>query len=109
MTALPLKVDDVDARESHAVSIRIDLPPDVVDEIVACVTERVIAALVDRDQTGPWLYGAKAAAEYLGWPLGRVEKLAAANAIPCHRVGRRITFRREELDKWLSDADRGRR
>lgn len=55
----------------------------------------------------PWLYGARAAAEYLGWPLGRIEKLTAADAIPCHRLRRRITFRRDELDAWLANFDSG--
>ena len=90
-------------------NLRVELPPEVVDEIVAQVTERVLASLATVGQTSPWLYGAKEAAEYLGWPLGRVEKLVAADAIPCHRVGRRLIFRRSELDSWITDTDGGRR
>lgn len=85
-------------------NLRVELPPEVVDEIVERVTERVLASLrLSGSRLGsPWLYGAKAAADYLGWPLGRVEKLAAANAIPFRREGRRLIFNRTELDRYVA-------
>lgn len=69
------------------------------DEALAAIS----AALPDREEASPWLYGAKAAAQHLGWPLGRVEKLAAADAMPCQRVGRRLIFDARELDRWLRE------
>ena len=50
-----------------------------------------------------WLYGDQAAAAYLGWPLGRVQKLSLAGVLPCHRVGQRKAYRADELDDALAD------
>jgi excisionase family DNA binding protein len=85
--------------------LRIDLP----DELVEAIAQRVAAILADRvpaSSASPWLYGAKAAAEYLGWPVGKVEKLQAAGAIPHRRTGRRYVYHRAELDQFASSTDR---
>jgi hypothetical protein len=65
-----------------------------------------IAAAVAAPQaaTVSWLYGDRAAATYLGWPLGRVQKLSAAGLLPCHRVGQRKAYRTDELDAALADC-----
>jgi len=77
-----------------------DVPVVLDDSALAAIA----AHLPGREESSPWLNGAKAAAEYLGCPLGRVEKLAAANAIPCHRIGRRLVFDARELDRWLREG-----
>ena len=68
-----------------------------------------LAAIADaiRDAVRPdaprWLYGDKAAADYLGWPLGRVQKLSAAGRLPCHRIGQRKTYNPADLKRALLD------
>jgi excisionase family DNA binding protein len=56
-------------------------------------------------ESSPWLYGQQAAADYLGIPLATIQKLTAANAVPCYRdtPGGRLSFRRDELDRWLAE------
>jgi excisionase family DNA binding protein len=86
--------------------VQIALPPELVEVIVDAVTDRVFERLeADRPDPSPWLYGAKAAAEYLGWPIGRIQKLTAAGALPSHRIGQRHSYRRDELDEWLGNQD----
>lgn len=89
----------------NGVEVPVTLDAVALGTIAAALAECFPTSGVD----SPWLYGNRATADYLGWPLGRVEKLSAANAIPCHRVGRRLTFRRDELDAWLIEGADGRR
>lgn len=68
--------------------------------------------LCEVEQDGsPWLYGAKAAATYLNLPVATIQKLTAADAIPCHRQtrGGRLSFRRDELDAWRAEQYDGPR
>lgn len=87
------------------------LPPELVDAIAERAAEIVLERLREERQAGGprWLYGAKAAADYLGWPLGRVQKATAANAIPCHRQveAGRVSYRTDELDAWLEEQREG--
>lgn len=69
---------------------------------LAAIASAVASAT--RDEGQPWLYGDKAAADYLGWPLGRVQKLSAAGRLPCHRIGQRKAYRHDELDAVLRAA-----
>jgi excisionase family DNA binding protein len=86
--------------------VQITLPPELVEMVVDTVADRVLERLeADRPDPSPWLYGAKAAAEYLGWPIGRIQKLTAAGALPSHRIGQRHSYRRDELDEWLGNQD----
>jgi excisionase family DNA binding protein len=80
------------------------------DELVEAIAERaaklVLEDLATLSQSGGgarWLYGAQAAADYLGMPLGKVQKLTAARAIPHHRRNgeQRILYRTDELDEWV--------
>lgn len=82
--------------------ITVTISPEQVERIVAEVVDR----LGDRQPTtangGDWLRGANAAAAYLGWPRSRIYDLTSRRAIPHHRDGSRLLFRRSELDRWLS-------
>jgi excisionase family DNA binding protein len=51
-----------------------------------------------------WLYGAKAAAAYLGWPAKRVTNKVAAGTLPHHRSGSRLMFSTAELDRCVRDG-----
>jgi hypothetical protein len=52
--------------------LSIELPAEAVEAIAVRAAE-LLATRQSR-----WLYGDKAAAEYLGWPVGRVTKLRQA-------------------------------
>ena len=103
--------------------LSIALPPEIVEAIAQRAAEIVLGRVEEQaaETSSPWLYGAKAAAQYLGWPVGRIQKLTAANAIPFHRVptgfdetgqplqGQRVAYRRDDLDRWLEQYREGRR
>lgn len=45
------------------------------------------------------------AAQYLGFTVNYVYKLTSAHQIPFFRPsGRKVIFRRSELDKWVDDS-----
>ena len=48
---------------------------------------------------------AKEAAEYLGISYWLITKLVRKKQIPCSRVGKRILFRKEALDIYLSKKE----
>jgi excisionase family DNA binding protein len=82
----------------------VEVPVTLDDEALAALAAAVVDRFPTSGRASSWLYGAHAAAEYLGWPRGRVEKLAAANAMPCQRHGRRLVFDARQLDDWLRGA-----
>jgi hypothetical protein len=107
-----------DCRDTHGKGagvtdrpLSIDVPAELVDAIAELVLERVRRELnVEQRSNGPrWLYGAKAAADYLSMPLGRVQKLTAAGKIPHHRLDgeQRVSYRTDELDACLDDHYEG--
>lgn len=63
----------------------------LVDHIAELVAERL------RRDASPWMSRPEAAS-YLHLPLSRLEK---RRDIPCYRDGRRVLYRRDELDAWL--------
>lgn len=46
-------------------------------------------------------------AEYLGLSVDMIYKLVRGNRIPHIRIGRRILFKVESIDQWLSDIEEG--
>ena len=88
--------------------LTLSLPPELLDRLADEVAERVLARLAGReaDAPSPWLSGAAACAEYLGWPTERVYKRLPA--MPHYREGGRLMFRRAELDAWLDGCREGR-
>jgi len=92
------------------VNVSVDVPAELVEQIAQRADELVLAQLATLAQSnGPrWLYGAKAAADYLNVPLGKVQKLTAAGAIPHHRLeGQRVSYRTDELDEWADERYEG--
>jgi excisionase family DNA binding protein len=61
----------------------------------------VRAAEIIEARKSHWLYGDKAAAEYLGWPTGRVTKLRQRGELPAYSSGQRYSFHTAELDAYL--------
>jgi excisionase family DNA binding protein len=81
------------------------VPPELFDAIVECAAELVlkrVGTLQPSTEPGPrYLYGAKKAAGYLNLPLGQVQKLTGAGAMPHRKLGGRNLYRTDELDQWL--------
>lgn len=74
------------------------------------IAERVAELLAERlPANGPgWRWvDVDGAAEHLGWPKGRVQKLTAARAIPHYREGGSISLRTDELDAWMAERYEG--
>ena len=55
---------------------------------------------VEPEARSPWLTAHEAAA-YLACPESRIRKLTMTGELPCHRDGRRVLYRREELDAYV--------
>jgi hypothetical protein len=81
------------------------IPDELIEAIAVRVAELVAKRLAPAAADGPrWLYGDDAAAKYLGWPVGRVQKRSGpgvVDGLPCHRDGQRKSYRTDELDEYL--------
>lgn len=80
-----------------------DLARVLLDEIAAdpvalARLRELIGVSPERDS--PWLSAAEAAA-YLACPESRIRKLTMTGEIPCHHDGRRVLYRRDELDAYV--------
>jgi hypothetical protein len=97
--------------EERGVSDRLltadELAITIPEEFVEAIAQRAAAIVLERQREEPtarWLYGAKAAAQYLSWPVKRVTNKVAAGAIPHHRSGGRLMFNTAELDRSVHDG-----
>ena len=102
MTARPARTPaSFEGREHTNVSpLSLAVPP----ELVEAIAERVAELLVERlpaQGPAPWL-DVDGAAEYLACPKSRVYEFIAAKRVRHFRDGRRVLFRREDLDAALS-------
>lgn len=73
--------------------------------MVETIARRAAELVLERQREEPaprWLYGAKAAAEYLGWPVKRVNN--KINDLPHHRNGGRLIFSTAELDRVVREG-----
>jgi excisionase family DNA binding protein len=69
--------------------------PVALERLRALVGETVVMTTIS-----PWLTAAQAAA-HLACPESRIRKLTMTGELPCHRDGRRVLYRREELDAYV--------
>jgi excisionase family DNA binding protein len=69
------------------------------------IAERAAELVIGRRaaSASPWL-DAKGASEYLCCPVGRIPDLVQLRKLTPHRDGRRLLFRREELDAYLENG-----
>jgi excisionase family DNA binding protein len=81
--------------------LTVELP----DALVELIAERVLELLDGRvpSEPEPWV-GVAQAARYLGCARDRVYALVSKRAIPYKKDGRRVLFRRSELDRWLDEG-----
>lgn len=60
-----------------------------------------LAAIIEAVRVqSPWL-SATEAADYLRCPLSRVRKLTSTGELPHEHDGRRVLYRRDELDRFV--------
>jgi excisionase family DNA binding protein len=90
---------------SAAAALSIALPAEALEAIAVRAAELAAERLAPAmEPHGPrYLHGAAKAAEYLDMPLGQVQKLTAAGAMPHRKIGQRCLYRTDELDEWLDD------
>lgn len=77
------------------VSIDTDALRNIIREEVA----RQVAAL----GASPWL-NATEAADYMSCTVQRVRKLTSRRVLAVHHEGRRVLYRRDELDRFISNG-----
>lgn len=75
---------------------------DFSDDFVGALAEALAPLIAERLRPEParWLTARQAAA-HLNAPLSRVRKLTSTGALPVHREGGRVLYRREELDEFI--------
>lgn len=80
----------------------------VPDGFIDAIAARVAELLPTDVAASPWL-DVPGACAYLGLSKDALYKLTARKppAIPLHRVGSRIWFKRDELDAWLDEHYEG--
>ena len=79
-----------------------------VDELRAVIAEEVARVLADRATTSAppdWL-GPDAAAEIIGVIPRTLARMVQRKEIPASRVGRKLRFRRSDLDAYLASTRR---
>jgi excisionase family DNA binding protein len=83
-------------------ALTIELAPDQIESIAL----RVAALLADQGTTSslPTWLDTRGAAEYLACTPGRVHDLVQLRKLEPRRDGRRLLFRRDELDGYLEAA-----
>jgi excisionase family DNA binding protein len=82
-------------------NLSVEIPADVLEQIA----ERAAELLAERQaaSASPWL-STQGAADYIAAPAGRIHDLVALRKLTPRRDGRRLLFRREELDAYLENG-----
>ena len=80
--------------------LRITLDESFIEGLAESLAQRLLELNPPSAQHPRWLYGAKAAADYLGWPPGRVYK--TLRRLPHRRDGNALIFSTAELDEYLN-------
>jgi len=85
--------------------MRLDVLVTLSDVQLECIAERAAELVAERQaaSASSWL-DAKGAADYIAAPVGRVHDLVQLRKLTPRRDGRRLLFRREELDTYLEDG-----
>lgn len=77
------------------------VPVELLDALASRVSARLAEHVAALKPPEPYL-SAQEAAAYIAAPVSRVHDLAAANRLRHYRDGRRLLFRREDLDALLT-------
>lgn len=72
-------------------------------EALECLADQVAARLAEQIGPPPESYiDADEAADYLACKKKRINELKEAGRIPCYRDGRRLLFKRSDLDAYVA-------
>ena len=74
---------------------------DELQKIVAAEVRRAIAENTTAPPPSDWLTADQLARE-LGYDRRTIPALVRRRGLPCHRVGRKLRFRRSEVDAWIA-------
>ena len=74
------------------------------DEALLVLAERLGELIQAAPRSEEWI-GVDHAAAHLGCGRNRIYYLVGHNRIPHHKEGRRVMFRRSELDHWLASGE----
>jgi excisionase family DNA binding protein len=85
-----------------ALQVALGLPPEVV-ELIAVRAAEILAERQGASALPVWLSTA-GAADYLACTTGRVHDLVQARVLRPRRDGRRLLFKRAELDDYLEGS-----
>jgi excisionase family DNA binding protein len=69
---------------------------DMLTEVAEAAARRVL----DGQGAGAVWLGRSEVADLLGYKQGYVSELVRRRGLPCHRIGRRMRFRRDEVEAW---------
>jgi excisionase family DNA binding protein len=82
--------------------LALPLPPELLDHLAAQVAEHLAARMTPLPQ--PYM-NVDDAAEYLACGKRRIYDLVERGTVACYRDGKRLLFRREDLDTYVSAPD----
>jgi excisionase family DNA binding protein len=74
------------------------------DEALRRIAERIVELIGTRSPEEEWI-GVEAAARHLGCKPARIYYLVGEDRIPHRKEGRRLKFRRSQLDAWLDSGE----
>jgi excisionase family DNA binding protein len=80
-----------------------ELDDQALDALADVLAPRIARRLEPDEALSPWL-GTKAAAAYLSCTPGRIHDLVGLQKLEPRRDGRRLLFKRSELDAYLEAA-----
>lgn len=68
-----------------------------IDEIVRKVVREELS--LSTPSAGEWM-GRDDVAQFLGYKSAYISELVRRRGLPCHRIGRKMRFRRSEVEDW---------
>lgn len=75
--------------------------PEDLKAIISAALNELLASTPSQQNLPKKLYSKAEAANYLKIPEATIYQLTSKRLIPFSKVGRRLVFRQEDLDKWL--------
>lgn len=85
------------------IGIDLDALDALVQRAADTAVQRALAAVVPPEQE--WL-DAAAVARLTGYARRSVPGLVRLRGLPCHPIGRKLRFRRKEVERWMKEHGR---
>jgi hypothetical protein len=109
LSQAPIRTEaiDRDPLPPRGVSVQVLIDNATLEAIAEQAAQLALDQLARRTNahSSPWLTGAAAAADYLGWATERVYK--RIRELPHYREGGLVMFRRDELDAFVEEGYEG--